>query len=190
MNLETLISSNAVISPLNIKSKKRALESLAETLADMLAERLAEKLAETPTEETGTQPADTVELSAESDESAEDANAMEIFQLLLDRERLGSTSMGHGVALPHARTNLTDTAIAAFMKLDKGIDFDSPDQQATDLILALLVPEHYTDEHLKILAQLAALFSDENFCQTIRNTDNINGIYENLIHWQSTSKAS
>jgi PTS system nitrogen regulatory IIA component len=182
MNLETLISSNAVISPLNIKSKKRALESLAETLAEMLAERLAES----PTEETGS-PAD---LSADSEESTEEVNAMEIFQLLLDRERLGSTSMGHGVALPHARTSLTDTAIAAFLKLDKGIDFDSPDQQATDLILALLVPEHYTDEHLKILAQLAALFSDEDFCQTIRNTDNINGIYENLIHWQSTSKAS
>jgi len=186
MNLETLISSNAVITPLNIKSKKRALESLAETLAEMLAERSAE----TPTDEAGSLPADAANISSDSDESTEEVNAMEIFQLLLDRERLGSTSMGHGVALPHARTSLTNTAVAAFLKLDKGIDFDSPDQQATDLILALLVPEHYTDEHLKILAQLATLFSDEDFCQAIRNTDSINSIYENLIHWQSTSKAS
>jgi PTS system nitrogen regulatory IIA component len=119
MNLDTLISSNAVINTPDIKSKKRALEVLAETLAS--------------------QPAETLD-------------ALELFQLLTEREKLGSTSIGHGVALPHARTNLTDQAIGAFLKLDNGIDFDSPDGIKTDLIFALLVPEHYTDEHLKILA--------------------------------------
>jgi PTS system nitrogen regulatory IIA component len=98
--------------------------------------------------------------------------------------------MGHGVALPHTRTNLTEHAIGALLKLDKGIDFDSPDDQATDLIFALMVPEHYTDEHLKILAYLATLFSDENFCSTIRNSTNDQDLYNHLISWQLTSQAS
>lgn len=91
MNLDTLISSNAVISNHEIKSKKRALELLAEQLASE-ATRV-------------NQPLD------------EDIDALEIFQLLTDREKLGSTSMGHGVALPHARTSLTEHAIGAFLKL-------------------------------------------------------------------------
>jgi PTS system nitrogen regulatory IIA component len=157
MNLDTLISSNAVINTPDIKSKKRALEVLAETLAS--------------------QPAETLD-------------ALELFQLLTEREKLGSTSIGHGVALPHARTNLTDQAIGAFLKLDNGIDFDSPDGIKTDLIFALLVPEHYTDEHLKILAYLASLFSDETFCKEIRNTDDVINIHKHLINWQIASQAS
>lgn len=170
MNLDTLISSNAVISTNKIKSKKRALELLAEILA-----------------EDGTL---LKQQSTDYDQDAEKIDALEIFQLLTEREKLGSTSMGHGVALPHTRTNLTEHAIGAFLKLEQGIDFDSPDDQATDLIFALMVPEHYTDEHLKILAYLATLFSDENFCNTIRNTTNDQDLYSHLISWQLTSQAS
>ena len=167
MNLDTLISSNAVISNPDIKSKKRALELLAETLAEQLS-------ASTP----------------DTDQASAEVNALDIFQLLTEREKLGSTSMGHGVALPHTRTNLTNHAIGAFLTLDKGIDFDSPDDQKTDLIFALMVPEHYTDEHLKILAHLATLFSDENFCTAIRNTADQAKIHDHLINWQITSQAS
>ena len=174
MNLDTLISSNAVISTNNIKSKKRALELLAETLAED-ATLLKQK---------STDPAQ------DPAQDAEKIDPLEIFQLLTEREKLGSTSMGHGVALPHTRTNLTEHAIGALLKLDQGIDFDSPDDQATDLIFALMVPEHYTDEHLKILAYLATLFSDENFCNTIRNTTNDQDLYHHLISWQLTSQAS
>ncbi len=156
MNLDTLISSNAVINNPEIKSKKRALELLAEHLATQAGQS-----------------------------SANNINALKIFQLLTDREKLGSTSMGHGVALPHTRTSLTENAIGAFLKLDKGIDFDSPDQQPTDLIFALIVPEHYTDEHLKILAYLASLFSDENFCKIIRESNNHQEVYNNIINWSS-----
>ncbi len=170
MNLDTLISSNAVISNTEIKSKKRALESLAETLA-----RDATILQQN---------------SSSAEQPAEDVDALEIFQLLTEREKLGSTSMGHGVALPHTRTSLTDHAIGAFLKLDKGIDFDNPDNQSTDLIFALMVPEHYTDEHLKILAYLATLFSDEDFCNTIRDTNDNQEIYNHLINWQLASQAS
>ncbi len=163
MNLDTLISPDAVISNHAIKSKKRALEMLAEQLAK---------------EASRDQPA------------AEEIDALKIFQLLTEREKLGSTSMGHGVALPHTRTGLTDHAIGAFLKLDQGIDFDSPDDQPTDLIFALIVPEHYTDEHLKILAYLATLFNNKNFCKTLRQSTENEDIYDHLIHWQITSQAS
>jgi len=154
MNLGTLISSNAVINNPEIKSKKRALEQLAELLA-----------------------------TEASHASAETIDALKIFQLLTEREKLGSTGMGHGVALPHTRTALTDKAIGAFLKLDKGIDFDSPDQQPTDLIFALMVPEQSTDEHLQILAYLATLFSNESFCKTLRDSKNHQAIYNMLINW-------
>lgn len=170
MTLDKLINSNAVVTSAEIKSKKRALELLAEKLAE--------------TASSSDRP------PSPEDPPSESAYALEIFQLLIDREKLGSTSMGHGVALPHTRTSLTDHAIGAFLKLDKGIDFDSPDHQKTDLIFALMVPEHYTDEHLKILAYLATLFSDETFCETIRNTSNTKELYNHLINWQLTSQAS
>jgi len=175
MNLDTLISSNAVIINPEIKSRKRALEILAEHLA---------------TEATRLNPTRINQGAEDNESSLEPIDALDIFQLLTEREKLGSTSMGHGVALPHTRTNLTEHAIGAFLKLDKGIDFDSPDNQATDLIFALMVPEHYTDEHLKILAHLASLFSDEIFCKTLRETTSSNEIYNQLISWQVTSQAS
>ncbi len=113
-----------------------------------------------------------------------------IFQLLTEREKLGSTSLGHGVALPHARTSLCDHAIGAFVKLNKGIDFDSPDHKPTDLLFALMVPEHYTDEHLKLLAGLASLFNDKNFCQRLRESNDPLDLYNTLNSWQITSQAS
>ena len=113
-----------------------------------------------------------------------------IFQLLTEREKLGSTSLGHGVALPHARTSLCNRAIGAFIKLDKGIDFDSPDHKPTDLLFALMVPEHYTDEHLKLLAGLASLFNDKNFCHNLRDSTTSKELYHLLNTWQVTSQAS
>jgi len=168
MNLDTLISSNAVITNQPVKSKKRALEVLAEQLA-IEATRANEQSQNSETPDTDT---------------PNEINSLEIFQLLTNREKLGSTSMGHGVALPHARTSLTEHAVGAFLKLDDGIDFDSPDHQPTDLIFSLMVPEHYTDEHLKILAHLAGLFSDENFCNALRNTNNAAEIHKQLTTWQ------
>ena len=169
MNFDTLINSDAVICNPDIKSKKRALELLAEQLA-------TEALKANPV----------------TDDSADTnaADPLEIFQLLIEREKLGSTSLGCGVALPHTRTSFTNQAIGAFLKLDKGIDFDCPDNQPTDLIFALMVPEHYTDEHLKILAKLASLFDDKSFCAEIRKANNSQDIYNHLINWQPTSSAS
>jgi PTS system nitrogen regulatory IIA component len=117
-------------------------------------------------------------------------DTLAVFQLLTEREKLGSTSLGHGVALPHSRSSLCTQAIGAFIKLEKGIDFDSPERESTDLLFALLVPEHYTDEHLKILATLAGLFSDKNFCQHLRASTSSAELYKRLTTWQVTSRAS
>ena len=118
------------------------------------------------------------------------ADAFDIFQHLTDREKLGSTSLGHGVAIPHARTSDSDKAVGAFIKLEQGIDFDSPDNEPTDLLFALMVPEHYTDEHLEILSGLASCFSDEGLCRNLRSSDTSEELYERLTGWQVTSQAS
>jgi PTS system nitrogen regulatory IIA component len=117
-------------------------------------------------------------------------DAFDIFQHLTEREKLGSTSLGHGVALPHARTSGSDRAIGAFIKIEHGIDFDSPDNQPTDLLFALMVPEHYTDEHLEILSGLASCFSDEALCHDLRSSSTSNELYDRLTGRHVTSQAS
>ena len=92
----------------------------------------------------------------------------EIFSCLITREKLGSTGLGNGVAIPHCRfINSTDT-IGAFLQLKEAIDYDAIDQQPVDLIFALLVPENSTDEHLQILATLAKMFSDNSLLARLR----------------------
>lgn len=118
------------------------------------------------------------------------ADSFAIFQHLTEREKLGSTSLGHGVAIPHARTSGSDRAIGAFIKLERGIDFDSPDNKPTDLLFALMVPEHYTDEHLEILSDLARCFSEEAICNNLRLANTSQELYDILTGWQVTSRAS
>ncbi|TVQ89837.1 MAG: PTS IIA-like nitrogen-regulatory protein PtsN [Chromatiaceae bacterium] len=91
-----------------------------------------------------------------------------VFDRLLQRERLGSTGLGHGVALPHARASDVEQALGAFIQLRSGIDFDAVDNQPVDLAFALLVPEAATDEHLRLLASLAEMFTSADLRQTLR----------------------
>ncbi len=84
------------------------------------------------------------------------------------REQLGSTGLGHGVAIPHGRSAAVAEARAAFVRLARPIDFGADDKQPVDLIAALIVPEHFTDQHLKLLAELAELFSDNALTDTLR----------------------
>ena len=87
-------------------------------------------------------------------------DASTIFTTLIDREKLGSTGIGSGVALPHGRIDgLTDT-LAIFMTLAEPLDYDAADNQPVDMVFALLVPEHATEAHLQLLARLAGLFRD------------------------------
>lgn len=85
-----------------------------------------------------------------------------VFDCLIAREKLGSTGLGHGVAIPHGRLAGLEKAIGVFLRVPVGVDFDAPDNAPVDLIFALLVPEESTEEHLKILAEIAGrLESDE-----------------------------
>lgn len=113
-----------------------------------------------------------------------DYTQAEIFDSLVARERLGSTGLGNGVALPHGRLRSLKQPIAALLTLKQGIDFDAIDRQPVDLLYALLVPESSDEEHLKILAQLAALFSNPEFCSRLRNCSSSEQCLE-LIHNQS-----
>lgn len=91
-----------------------------------------------------------------------------VFDALLERERLGSTGLGKGIALPHARMAQVNRAMGAFIKLPEGIDFDALDGSPVDLAFAMLVPEAATDEHLQLLSKLASMFSDNDFCDALR----------------------
>ncbi len=113
----------------------------------------------------------------------------DIFHHLVDRERLGSTGLGHGVALPHARMGKHEKAIGAFIKLDKPVDFDSPDGQPADLIFGLLVPEEHTSEHLEILAALAGMFSDHELSQSLRECSRNDELFQRLSSWQQTDNS-
>ena len=104
----------------------------------------------------------------------------EIFDSLCARERLGSTGLGHGVAIPHGRLKGGKQTLGAFIQLQEGIDYDAVDQQPVDLLFALLVPEESTDEHLQILARLAEMFSDSDLVRRLRRASSSNRLYELL----------
>ncbi|WP_456415648.1 PTS sugar transporter subunit IIA [Thiolapillus sp.] len=95
-------------------------------------------------------------------------SAEAIYEKLLDRERLGSTGMNHGIALPHARIKGISKPTGAFLHLATGVDFDSLDGEPVDLVFGLLVPEQATEAHLELLAELARLFSNPQLCAQIR----------------------
>jgi PTS system nitrogen regulatory IIA component len=129
------IASERIGNNLEIASKKRLLEVLAELLAS-----------------------DTPGLSPEA-----------VFERLLERERLGSTGLGHGIALPHARMKDVDAAVGAFAQLRSGVDFDAMDDQPVDLAFAMLVPESASEIHLQLLSKLATMFDKSELRQQLRD---------------------
>lgn len=92
----------------------------------------------------------------------------QLFDRLLERERLGSTGLGRGIALPHARIEGITDACGALIQLQSGVDFDAVDNQPVDLAFGLVVPQEATQEHLELLARLATLFSNEELCRRLR----------------------
>jgi PTS system nitrogen regulatory IIA component len=107
-------------------------------------------------------------------------NSQQIFESLLTREKLGTTSLGHGVALPHGRQQASEQTVGAFVMLEQGIDYDAVDGVPVDLLFALLVPKDSTDQHLQLLAQLAEMFNNEVFRQQLRDASNNHQAYKLL----------
>lgn len=100
--------------------------------------------------------------------SGDSAHGAVIAASLRERERMGSTAIGHGVALPHGRNEVFEQAQAAFLRLDAPLDFDAMDGEPVDLVLALSVPAHFTHQHLQLLATIAERFSDAAFRDALR----------------------
>ena len=92
-----------------------------------------------------------------------------IYNNLLNRERLGSTGLGQGFAIPHARVEALDKTIGFFFRLKQAVNFDAPDNYPVDLVFTIIIPEEATEEHLLILSSLASIFSQEDVCDAIRN---------------------
>ncbi|WP_067223256.1 PTS sugar transporter subunit IIA [Marinomonas gallaica] len=95
-------------------------------------------------------------------------NADEVYDALLGREKLGSTGVGNGIAIPHCRLEQVNRATIVLMSLETPIDFDAIDRRPVDLIFALLVPPHQCDEHLATLAQIAELAQSEDKLALLR----------------------
>ncbi|MDH5301154.1 MAG: PTS IIA-like nitrogen regulatory protein PtsN [Gammaproteobacteria bacterium] len=112
-----------------------------------------------------------------------DINQQEVFESLINRERLGSTGLGKGVAIPHGRLKASDKTLLAFAQLKEGIDYDAPDNQPVDLLFALVVPPESTQEHLQILAALSEMCRDEQFRQQLRSAHSSDELYTLLTHW-------
>jgi len=105
----------------------------------------------------------------------------EVFESLIAREKLGSTGLGHGIAIPHGRRKGGSGTIGAFMLLESGVQYDAIDQKPVDLLFGLLVPEASTEEHLKILSKLAQMFSDNNIVGQLRSCSSSACIFEILV---------
>ena len=92
----------------------------------------------------------------------------DILASLAGREKLGSTALGHGVAIPHGRLPGINSSIGAFLRLKHPVEFEAHDARPVDLIVGLIVPQQATGEHLQHLAAIAEKFSDEGFCEQLR----------------------
>jgi PTS system nitrogen regulatory IIA component len=108
--------------------------------------------------------------------AAPNLSSEEVFEQLLERERLGSTGLGHGIALPHARLKGITQACGALVRLETGVDYDAIDNQPVDLVFGLLVPHDATQEHLQLLAKLASLFSNEGFRNKLREAKDCDAV--------------
>lgn len=112
-----------------------------------------------------------------------------IFETLLERERLGTTGVGRGVAIPHGKLAGLPRVYGVFARLEKAIDFDAVDDRPVDLVFLLLAPEMAGADHLKALARVSRLLRDEALCEKLRGCDTAEGIYALLNTREAASAA-
>ena len=111
---------------------------------------------------------------------SDEISSEEIQQGLIARERLGTTGIGNGIAIPHCRINGCKKITAAFFKLVNSIDFESVDNNSVDLVFVLIVPSEQNDEHLKALSLISKLLSNQNRCRALRNAVSNEILYQVL----------
>ena len=108
---------------------------------------------------------------------------------LFSRERLGSTGLGHGVAIPHGRIKGLKVPMAAVLQLAHPIGFDAPDEQAVNLLIFLLVPESATQKHLEILSEIAEMLSDTELREKMAVSASAAELHQLIAKWQSAQLA-
>lgn len=108
---------------------------------------------------------------------------------LFSRERLGSTGLGHGVAIPHGRIKGLKSPLAAVLQLSRAIGFDAPDDQVVNLLIFLLVPEAATQKHLEILSEIAELLSDADLREKLASSTDSQQLHRLIVNWQSAHVA-
>jgi len=145
MDLAELIAPEAVYPSLKAKTKKQALQDVAQRAAVL----------------TG-------------------LDAREIFDTLMQRERLGSTGVGRGIAIPHGRMAGLTRIVSVFARLDEPIDFEALDDEPVDLIFLLLAPEHAGADHLKALARISRLLREPSTIERLRSSRDRAAIYSVL----------
>ena len=133
MDLSDLLAPDGVIAALKAKSKKQALQELAQRASDISG-----------------------------------IEQREIFDALLQRERLGSTGFGRGIAIPHVKFRSLTSIICIFARIETPIDFEAPDGEPVDLVFLLLAPEHASGDHLKALARISRLVRDPAMLEQLR----------------------
>jgi PTS system nitrogen regulatory IIA component len=145
MDLADLITPEAIYPSLKAKTKKQALQELAQRAAAL----------------TG-------------------VDAREIFDTLLQREHLGSTGIGRGIAIPHGRVAALRNIVSVFARLEEPIDFDALDSEPVDLIFLLLAPEHAGADHLKALARISRLLREPSSIEKLRASKDRAALYSVL----------
>ncbi len=112
-----------------------------------------------------------------------------IFDVLLERERLGTTGVGKGIAIPHGKMAELDCLHGLFARLEQAVDFDSVDDQPVDLIFLLLAPETAGADHLKALARVSRLLRDSAVCEKLRKSDDAETIFSLLTNGPASHAA-
>ena len=145
MDLSDLLAPEGVIAALKAKSKKQALQELAQRAADLSG-----------------------------------LEQREIFDALFQRERLGSTGFGRGIAIPHVKFRSLKSIICVFARIETPIDFEAPDNEPVDLVFLLLAPEHASGDHLKALARISRLVREPAMLERLRTAPDAEALREIL----------
>ena len=163
VQLAEIIDPRNVACGVSVSSKKKALHHLASILSDSV-----NAPAQPAATDGRTRAAENDSGYTAASQEDEILGEMDILDALISRERLGSTALGQGVAVPHGRIADLQKPVAALVTLTEGIEFDAPDDSTVDILFALLVPESSTDDHLAILSLVAEKFSQKELTDQLR----------------------
>ncbi|MBV2234320.1 MAG: PTS IIA-like nitrogen regulatory protein PtsN [Sterolibacterium sp.] len=112
-----------------------------------------------------------------------------VYDALFAREKLGSTGLGQGIAIPHGRINGLKDALGGFLRLSTPVQFDSPDGKPVSLLFVLLVPETATERHLQLLSELAQIFSDRQIREQLATAADAQTVHDLFLNWQADAPA-